>query len=110
MITHTWTVKKLECYPLLAGFETVVSKVFWLLTSSDGTTTVTSNGVTDLSFDPAITGFVDYNTLDEETVITWVVSELGQDYITSFEQAHEKTIINTPLPEIVEIPLPWASN
>lgn len=110
MITHTWTVEKLECSPLMAGFENVVRKVFWVLTSSDGTTTVSSLGATDLSFDPSITEFADYSTLDEATVIGWIINELGQEYITGFEQTHEKTIINTPLPEIVEIPLPWASN
>jgi hypothetical protein len=110
MITHTWTVEKLECSPLMAGFENVVRKVFWVLNSSDGTTIVSSLGTTELSFDPTVSNFVNFNTLDEQTVIGWIVNELGQDYITSFEQAHEKTIINTPLPEIVEIPLPWASN
>lgn len=110
MITHTWTVEKLECSPLMAGFENVVRKVFWVLTSSDGTTIVSSVGATDLSFDPAVSNFVNFSTLDEQTVIGWVISELGQEYITGFEQAHEKTIANTPLPEIVEIPLPWASN
>ena len=108
MITHTWTVEKLECSPLMAGFENVVRKVFWLLTSTDGTKVAASSGYTDLSFMPDHSSFVNFNTLDEKTVFGWVVAELGQEYLTGYEQAHERMIISKPLPEIVEIPLPWA--
>lgn len=110
MITHTWTVEKLECSPLLAGFENVVRTVYWLLTSSDGTTIVSTNGVTNLGFDPENSNFVNYSGLSEETVIGWLHGELTPEAVIGVEQEHERTIVNTPAPEIIAIPLPWASN
>ena len=114
MITHTWTVEKLESCPTLAGFENVVRRVFWVLISSDTSSeianTVSSIGETELSFNPSISTFTDYSTLDEQTVISWVAKELGQEYLTGFEQAHEKTLLTAPLPDNVVIPLPWATN
>lgn len=110
MITHTWSIEKLECTPLLESFENVVRKVFWLLTSSDGVTIVTTKGVNDLGFSPDNASFINYSTLTEGTVLGWAFNELTPEAVTGFEQAHETVIDTTPIPEAVEIPLPWATN
>lgn len=109
MITHTWIIDNLECVPVLSGFENIVKKVRWILNSSNGITLASTNGTTDLGFNPDTSEFRSYDTLDQQTVIGWLHDELTAGVVTGFQQAHE-TILSRPLePEVITLPLPWAT-
>ena len=108
MITHTWTIENLECSPELNGFENVVRKIHWALNSSNGYKITSTNGSTELEFNPNYSTFVNYNFLDQQTVLGWLFNELTTELVANYQKTHENILNAPPVPEIVEIPLPWA--
>lgn len=105
MITYTWSILQLDCAPSENGLTNVVKIIHWGLTGAD------ENGVTaslNHSYkipSPSLEAFADYSTLTEETVISWLESN-----IVCVE--HLQTVIANEIaskynPPITPLPLPW---
>ena len=104
MITYTWSISKLDCAPLENGLTNVVKIIYWGLTGTDenGVSASMSNSYPLSSPSPEV--FVDYSTLKEETVISWLENNLDVGYIKT-KLANE--IVSQYNPPITSLPFPW---
>ena len=104
MITYTWGILQLDCAPSENGLTDVVKIIHWSLTGID------ENGVS-ASFrnsyplpSPSSEVFTDYSTLAEETVISWLESNLDVGYLHAYLANEIASKYNPP---ITPLPLPW---
>jgi len=73
-ITKTWSITDLE----RETSDNYVCYVHWLITGTEDSKTVTTDGVTFLDRPSTL---VDYATLTEETVLGWAKAKINADYI-----------------------------
>ena len=73
-ITKTWSITDLE----RETSDNYVCYVHWLITGTEDSKTVTTDGVTFLDRPSTL---VDYATLTEETVLGWTKAKINADYI-----------------------------
>jgi hypothetical protein len=105
MITYTWTVSQLDCYPQLDSHNDVVFTVHWQLTGSDGTF---SGSVYSTCSVPAPTdSFTPYADLTQEQVIGWIWAN-GVDKDAA-EAAVQTQIDNQINPPVTSPKLPWTN-
>jgi hypothetical protein len=104
MITYTWDISRLDCAPAENGLTNIVKVIHWSLTGVDenGVSASISNSY-PLSF-PTPESFTDYSTLTQETVISWLESNLDVGYIKSILSTEISSQYNPP---ITPLPLPW---
>ena len=104
MITYTWSISRLDCAPSENGLTNVVKTIHWGLTGIDenGTSASMSNSYPLPS--PTPESFTDYSTLTQETVISWLESNLDVGYIKSILSTEISSQYNPP---ITPLPLPW---
>jgi len=107
MITITWGVARLDCYPEAAGQTDVVFTVHWTLSATDGTYSGYAYGSIGV---PAPTGaFTPYAALTVPEVIGWVQSAMGAEAVASYEASVAAQIEAQINPTVVTPPLPWLS-
>ena len=105
MITFTWAISRLDCYPQSEGQTDVVFTVHWQLTGTDGTY---NGSVYSTCSVPAPTGtFTPYADLTQEQVLGWIWSN-GVDK-ESAEAAVQAQIDSQANPPVVSPALPWKS-
>ena len=104
MITYTWSISKLDCAPAENGLTNIVKVIHWGFTGIDenGVSASMSNSY-PLST-PSPEAFTDYSTLTQETVISWLESNLDVGYIKSKLSNEITSQYNPP---ITSLPLPW---
>jgi hypothetical protein len=73
-ITKTWSITDLE----RETSDNYVCYVHWLITGTEDSKTVTTDGVTFLDRPSTL---VDYATLTEEIVLGWTKAKINADYI-----------------------------
>jgi hypothetical protein len=84
MNTYVWKIKNLDYVISDKGYFNVITNVHWSLTGSNGAYLAEVSGV---QFLPTNNDkpFVAYKDLTEEIVINWLVSNFGEDQISSFK-------------------------
>ena len=104
MITYTWGISRLDCAPSENGLTNVVKVINWGLTGIDenGTSASMSNSYPLPS--PSPEAFTDYSTLTQETVISWLESNLDVGYLQTYLANEIASKYNPP---ITPLPLPW---
>jgi hypothetical protein len=104
MITYTWSISRLDCAPSENGLTNIVKIIHWTLTGVDenGVSSSMSNSY-PLST-PSPEAFTDYSTLTQETVISWLESNLDVGYIKTRLSNEISSQYNPP---ITSLPLPW---
>ena len=104
MITYTWSISKLDCAPSENGLTNIVKVIHWGLVGVDenGVSASMSNSYPLSS--PSPEAFADYSTLTQETVISWLESNLDVGYIKSRLSNEIASQYNPP---ITSLPLPW---
>ena len=105
MITYTWSILQLDCAPSENGLTNVVKIIHWGLTGTDenGITTSLNNSYPLPS--PSSEVFADYSTLTEETVISWLESNIiGVEHLQTVIANEIASKYNPP---ITPLPLPW---
>jgi hypothetical protein len=104
MITYTWSISKLDCAPAENGLTNIVKVIHWGLVGVDesGVSASMSNSYPLPS--PSPEAFTDYSTLTQETVISWLESNLDVGYIKSRLSNQIASQYNPP---ITSLPLPW---
>lgn len=105
MITNTWSVVQMNCYPEYDGEQDVVFTVHWTLVGTDGEYTGSVYGSVGVTLSSE-TPFTPYAELTQEQVLGWVWSS-GVDKEAS-EAAVAQQIANQINPPVVSPPLPWA--
>jgi len=81
-VKYVWKVGQLQVVPSKNGLDNVVQSVDWSLSAVDGDLSVQTSVNTWLH-DADSSKFIEYQSLDEETVLSWVESVLGQTLIDS---------------------------
>ena len=104
MITYTWGISRLDCAPSENGLTDVVKVIRWVFAGQDenGISASISNSYPLPS--PSPEAFTDYSTLTQETVISWLESNLDVGYLKT-TLANE--IASKYNPPITPLPLPW---
>lgn len=103
MITYTWLVQQMDCYPSEGGNTDVVFNVHWACSGTDGTY---SGSIYNTCAVPAPTGtFTPYADLTQDQVLGWIwANGIDKD---ATESAVAQQIQNQINPPVVAPPLPW---
>lgn len=107
MITYTWVIEKLDCYPQAEGFTDVVFNIYWRLNASDGQYASSVYGSTPTAYTEG-EPFTPYEYLTQEQVVGWLTDELGPERIAQLEGVLTQNIAAQINPPVVSPPLPWA--
>ena len=104
MITYTWGIFRLDCAPAENGLIDVVKIIHWGLTAIDENNVSASMSSSYPLPSPSPEAFTDYSTLTEETVISWLESNLDVGYLHTYLADEIASKYNPP---ITPLPLPW---
>lgn len=102
-VDYTMRVSRLDAYPEAGGKTDVVFRAFWTLSASDGSSTYTYNGKTDIPYNPA-TEWLEYADLTEDEVLCWI-SKTSTAEITAVRASLALNFVSTPVED--NKPLPW---
>jgi hypothetical protein len=105
-MTLTWKIQALECKPSFDGKTNVVQTIRWNLTGVDGEYITSVNGSTGIHYEEG-SSFVEYNSLTEETVVTWLKDTLGENDVASYEASITSQLDDLKTPKVVTPPLPF---
>lgn len=106
LITNTWTVAALECYPEHEGQPNVVFTAHWRLSGTDGEHAAGVYGSQGLTLDPEAE-FVAFDDLTEEAVIGWVKDAMGTEAVEAHEANVAAQIGILANPPVIRPALPW---
>jgi hypothetical protein len=106
MITFTWTVTQLDCYPQAEGQTDVVFTVHWTCSGTNGTYNGSVYSTCNVTY-VAGTPYTPYDQLTQNQVLGWIWAS-GVDQ-ASAEAAVQAQINNQINPPVVSPPLPWAN-
>lgn len=109
MIDYTWQIDTIECFPTLADRTDVVNRVCWTLIATDGKIVEPYHGSVNLEINLDSKDFISYDMLTSEEVIRWVISNLGEDFVTSLQEQLAQVIAKKTTPQTIKKSLPWAS-
>ncbi len=106
VITYTWTVTAMDCYPQEDGHTDVVFNVHWTCSGTDGTY---NGSVYSTCAVPVSTeDFIPYPDLTQDDVLGWIWAN-GVDQ-SATQAAVAQQISNQINPPVVTPPLPWSQN
>jgi len=83
-ISYIWKIGQLQIAPFKDGLSDVVQSVDWTLSAINGDCSVQNSANTWLE-DADPSKFVQFESLDETTVLSWIQQSLGQSLIDSFK-------------------------
>jgi hypothetical protein len=104
MITYTWSISRLDCAPSENGLTNVVKVINWSFTGQDENGVLASLSNSYPLPSPSPEAFTDYSTLTEETVISWLESNLDVGYLQTVLANEIASKYNPP---ITPLPIPW---
>lgn len=104
--TYKWTISMLECVPNLNGLENVVQTIRWKFSGDDEVNYAEIDGVTSIT-QPDPTDFVQYASLTEEQVITWLIASIGEEDVASATSTVDSILESLANPPIITPALPW---
>ena len=107
MITVTWKIEQMECYPKYNTFNDVVFTVHWRVNAQEEQCHATNYGTVNLTISDEIDSFVPYNELTQEQVIQWVKNTMGETAVANIEQNVIDQINKQKNPTVVVPTLPW---
>jgi len=106
MITFTWTVSQLDCYPQYDNQTDVVFVVHWACSGTDGTHTGSVYSTCGVTY-KADTPYTPYANLTKDQVLGWIwAGGVDKD---SAEAAVQTQIDNQINPPVVSPQLPWTN-
>lgn len=109
----TWSIYRIQSFPLFDNKQNVVSTVSWNVTGNDGQNQSAVSGVTTLKIGD-LSNFIAYEQLTQEQIVEWVQTSLGTEKINSIQRQIDIDIANKKQnPQVVPIaqekPLPWVT-
>jgi hypothetical protein len=108
MITYSWTITALNCYPQYQGEQDVVFTIFATYTGTDGTYSASVNVGQSLVLSNTTT-FTPYADLTENQVLGWLTEALGPVQISQMQSKIDAQIYSENNPTFVQLPLPWSN-
>lgn len=110
MITTTWQIEQLSCYPEREGQTDVVFAASWRVNGTDGTHTATAYGQYSIGPYDGKEPFTPFADLTHEQVIKWVQDLMGSEQVATIEASVKKQIDEQVNPPVVTPQLPWVAN
>jgi hypothetical protein len=107
MATITWKIDALECKLVDGDYVDVVQTAHWRVYAQETDTVTSVYGSASFTYDGEH-DFIDFEDLDEETVIEWVHTALGADNVAATEASATAQLETILHPVIENKPLPWA--
>ena len=108
MITYSWTITALNCYPEYQGQQDVVFTIFATYTGTDGTYSSNVEIAQSLIINTN-TNFTPYADLTENQVMEWLLATLTPLQINQMQSTISTQIIADNQPPFVQLPLPWSN-
>lgn len=107
MINIAWKVEKIECLQNSLGVDKLVQKVWYSVQGTETVDGITYEGHTEgfASITPTGDDLVSFNSLDEETVISWVWAN-GVDKVLAEDQV-VRQIESKKAPDTIITEFPW---
>jgi hypothetical protein len=101
--TYKTKITSLECYPEYEGKTNVVRTVRWTLSATDGVSTYTYPGKTEIRYNPAAP-WLEYGSLNEDVVLNWI----SRDATNEMLAVRASLALNfSDAPSSESKPLPW---
>lgn len=104
--TYKWTITMLECVPNANGLENIVQTIRWKLSGDDEVNSTEISGVTSIA-QPDPTSFVQYTSLTEEQVVTWLIATIGEEGVASATETVDSILESLANPPVITPTLPW---
>ena len=108
MITYSWTITALNCYPQYQGEQDVVFTIFATYTGTDGTYSSNVEIAQALILNNTST-FTPYADLTETQVLGWLTEALGPQQIEQMQSKIATQITADNQPPFEQLPLPWSN-
>lgn len=108
MITYSWTITALNCYPQYQGEQDVVFTIYATYTGTDGTYSSSVEIAQSLILDNTAT-FTPYADLTENQVMGWLLATLTPQQIDQMQAKIAAQITADNQPPFVQLPLPWSN-
>lgn len=108
MITYSWTITALNCYPEYQGEQDVVFSIFTTYTGTDGTYSSSIEIVQSLVIGNS-SSFTPYADLTEDQVLSWLLEALTPSQIDQMQAKIAAQITADNQPPFVQLPLPWSN-
>lgn len=102
-VDYSMNVTRLDAYPESQGKADMVFRVFWSLSASDGSSTYSYPGQTDITYNPAAV-WHDYADLTQDEVLQWVCAAVPAE-LTAARACLALNFASTPVED--NKPLPW---
>jgi len=105
----TWKIEKLDVKPQADDLQNVVISANWRLEALDEREESRKREYVfgKTTFEPPSDTFIDFNSLTEDVVLSWVYEEIGQDQKAFAEKEVSDKLIASQNHEFVVKPLPW---
>lgn len=108
MITYSWTITALNCYPQYQGEQDVVFTIYATYTGTDGTYSSSVEIAQSLILDNNST-FTPYADLTESQVLGWLLASTTPQQIDQMQAKIAAQITADNQPPFVQLPLPWSN-
>jgi hypothetical protein len=106
---YKWIISSLECIPSSNGLENIVQTIHWRLNGNDGVNS--AEIYNSISIDPPDPAeFIQYSSLTEEQVVTWLTDRLGEQGVSSAKAVVDTQLADLASPPVVSPALPWAAS
>lgn len=106
MISYTWVIEQLDCYPEKDGETDVVFVIHWRLNAQQGQYAASAYGTVNVTYAPG-EPFTPYADLTQEQVVGWTQAALGPEQVAQLEANLAASIAAQANPPVVSPPLPW---
>ncbi len=109
MTTITWIIQSIECLKEVDLYTDVVYTIWWQISAVNGNYVASMQGSQTVTFDPTVPGyqFIPYDQLDEQTVLNWTKSAMGQATVDENEAAALLQLDQKMQSPTEFKPLPW---
>lgn len=108
MITYSWNITALNCYPEYDGQQDVVFTIFATYTGTDGkyfsNIDVLQSLILNLN-----SFYTPYSDLTENQVLGWLLKALTPQQIEEMQSKIATQIAADNQPPYVQLPLPWSN-
>jgi hypothetical protein len=103
--TYTWSIQRIQAKKQEGNLQNVVNRVWWMcIARNEAGISANTYSVADIPLSVDTSGFVPYDNLTEDVVLSWVKSAIN---VTAVQDDLDRKI--TELQNVNEIlmPLPW---
>jgi len=104
MITYDWNCKTVDVYPKDGDYTDVVYNVHWIVTGKNEDADVSvSNIGTQVLDTSGITGFIPFDQLTNEEVVSWTKATMGDEQVASIEASIASQIADLINPKSITL-------